>query len=117
VKTQNPTTKAVLELFKPRFVRFGRVVWVSDYDTLPGYASSNTIAKLGLPLASCGAFPNVVIADSSRRLLVLIDVAGNLGQIKTDRRKLLTETFRNANCAVVLVNAFASRRVLQELLV
>jgi hypothetical protein len=59
----------------------------------------------------------VVILDARHRWLVLVDVARMRGQMTTERRDALNRMFRVGSFALVLVNAFASRRELQELFV
>jgi hypothetical protein len=111
---RNRVLRAVLKKFQPRFVPHGRVVWggtVSD-ETLQG--PRRRFSALGLCWPPSPEIPDVVIHDRTRRWLVLVDVAGRRGQLTAKRCESLKQMFHGSGLQLVLVNAFVSRRELQE---
>lgn len=116
-RIRDRVTQAVLEEFQPRFIGQGRVVWTSDDSDETTLVSRDSIVELGLPSAPTRELPNVVIHDPGRHWLVLVDVASLRGQMTAKRCELLKRLFHVRGFRLVLVNAFASRRQLQDLFV
>lgn len=107
--------RAVLEKFRPRFVPRGRVVWDGGVTDKATQNSRRRFLALGLCWPPPQEIPDVVICDQKRRRLVLVDVAGRRGQMTAQRCESLKRMFYGSGLQLVLVNAFKSRRELQEI--
>jgi len=106
---RDPVLRAVLDDFQPRFVARGRVVWLSETNKSPNYVSREALTTLGLQSSPKCDFPNVVIQETHRRWLVLVDVAPLIGQMNPRRCEILNNLFRGCDGHLVVVNAFKSR--------
>src|SRR6266516_4453739 len=109
-------TRAVIREFLPRFIPGGRVLWANDGFGESALVCRDGFSELGIPSAPTAEFPSVVIYDRARRWLVLVDVAALRGQMTAQRCEALKQLFGGNGKRLVFVNAFASRRELQELL-
>lgn len=112
---RNRLQRAVLEKFRPRFIPRGRVVWDGGVTDEATQISRRRFFALGLCWPPTPEIPDVVIYDQERRRLILIDVAGRHGQMTTKRCETLKRMFHGSGLQLVLVNAFTSRRELQEI--
>jgi type II restriction enzyme len=113
---RNAVVRAVLEAFRPRFIPQGRVVWVNEVCKPAIDVSDDDVRELGLKRSQRRQFPNVVLHDKERGWLVLIDVPGIRRPMSGKRCDALSRAFGAGGLSLVFVNAFKSRRELQELL-
>jgi hypothetical protein len=114
---QNAVTRAVLEVFRPRFVPAARVLWVREASETAAYVSEVDLLKLSLDRARKCLFPNIVFHNEVGGLLVLVDVASIRGPISPMRCDALKRVFGICGIGLLLITAFESRREFQDLLV
>lgn len=114
---RNRVLRAVLEKFRPRFVPRGRVVWAGGASDEVTQVFRRRFSTLGLRWPPSREIPDIVIHDQTRRWLFLVDVAGLRGQMTVKRCESLKQMFHGSGLRLVLVNAFGSRRELQELFI
>lgn len=90
-------TKAVIEVFAPRFLGDPRVAWVSDSATKRPFRDSPLEQALQIPLDSATLLPDVVLVDLAppRRagavLLVFVEVVASDGPVTEMRQKAILD--------------------------
>lgn len=100
---------AIIEDFPSRFFPRSTLVHVggSAYNGI--YFDRIRLAGLGVQVDSHGTMPDVVLHDTERGWLVVIDTVTGHGPIDDTRYVELTELFASAGVAIVYVTAFPDR--------
>jgi len=116
---QNDLVKEIIEEFGLRFVPGGHVVYVGDAGASGRHFDSTYLASLGVTLDEPGPMPDVVIHDTRRDWLIVVEAVTSHGPINPLRRVQLRDLFKDCRCALVYVTAFldrgAMRRYLSEI--
>lgn len=113
---QNPLVKSVLEEFCPRFIRGGIVLYIGDAENKLLYLNSEYLKKIGVVIPSSAKIPDVVVHDTQRNWLLLMEVVTSAGPVDSKRRKELKDLFGRANAGLVFVTAFPDREVMRSFL-
>jgi hypothetical protein len=113
---QNPLIKTVIEEFCPRFVPGGTVVYIGDTENKFLHLDTIYLEGLGVAIPAPAIMPDVVIHDSRRNWLLLIEAVTSVGPVDGKRRKELKELFAGCRAGLVFVTAFASREVMRSFL-
>jgi BsuBI/PstI restriction endonuclease domain/BsuBI/PstI restriction endonuclease HTH domain len=106
----------ICEQFGPRFVPGGKLVYVGDTGEKWGYFDKQLLRALGVTIDSHGKMPDVVIFDSDRDWLFLIEAVTSHGPVDAKRHHELLTLFKNSHAGPVFVSAFPNRRVLNRYL-
>lgn len=106
---QNPLIKAIIEEFCSRFVRGATVVYIGDTENKFEHLHANYLAKLGVTIDAPAKMPDVVVHDTERNWLLLIEAVASAGPVDGKRRKELKELFRRSTAGLVFVTAFEDR--------
>ena len=113
---QNPLIKAVVEEFCSRFVQGATVVYIGDTETKFEHLHAEYLAQLGVTIDSAAKMPDVVVHDTERNWLLLIEAVTSAGPVDGKRRKELKELFCRSKAGLVFVTAFETRRAMQSFL-
>ncbi|MDQ3621658.1 MAG: restriction endonuclease [Verrucomicrobiota bacterium] len=113
---QNPLIKAVIEDFCPRFVAAGTVAYIGDTEDKFLHLDATYLGGLGVVIAPAAKMPDVVVHDTKRNWLVLIEAVSTAGPVDGKRRKELKELFQGCRAGLVFVTAFENRSVMQSFL-
>ena len=113
---QNPLIKAIIEEFCSRFVRGATVVYIGDTENKFEHLHADYLAKLGVTIDPAAKMPDVVVHDTSRDWLLLMEAVTSAGPVDGKRRKELKELFRRSRAGLVFVTAFETRRAMQSFL-
>jgi hypothetical protein len=108
--------KAVVEEFCPRLARKGIVVFMADGEKEFALFKSRYLAKLGVTIDAAAKMPDVVVHDTERDWLLLIEAVTSAGPVDGKRRKELKELFCRSIMGLVFVTAFETRRAMQGFL-
>lgn len=107
-------TKAVVEIFAPRFLANPAVVWISESGKKVVEKDDKLLQLLGIKISPEKLLPDVMLADTAGGdlLFVFVEVVATDGPIHEDRRaallKLITDAgFKSAQAA--FLTAFQSR--------
>lgn len=107
-------TKAVVEVFAPRFLNDPAVLWVSESGNKVIQRDDQLAQALGLKIESDKLLPDTILVDlgPNEPLIVFIEAVATAGEITETRRASLPELtiaagFRASN--VAFVTAFADR--------
>jgi hypothetical protein len=106
---QNPLIKMVIEEFCPRFVAGGTVIYIGDAEDKFLHLDTEYLERLGVAIPAPAKMPDVVVHDTRRNWLVLIEAVTSAGPVDAKRRKELKELFRGCKAGLVFVTAFANR--------
>lgn len=104
--------KGVIEEFAPRFAPDGTLVYVGDTGEKWAYFDQETLAKLGIVVASHGKMPDVALYHRNREWLVLVECVTSHGPVDAKRHDELAELFAASTAGLVYVTAFPSRSVM-----
>ena len=113
---QNPLIKEVIEEFCPRFAADGVVVYIGDAENKSRNLQTEYIQKLGVIISAPEKIPDVIIHDTKRNWLLLIEAVSSAGPVDAKRRKELKELFHGCTAGLVFVTAFPTRAIMRRFL-
>jgi hypothetical protein len=113
---QNPLIKAIIEQFCPAFAPGGVVLYIGDTENKFVHLETADLAKLGVILDSAAKTPDVIVHDTRRNWLLLIEAVTSAGPVDGKRRKELKDLFTGCKAGLVFVTAFETRRIMQTFL-
>ncbi len=105
--------KAVIERFCPTFAPSGVVLYIGDTEYKFVHLETAGLAALGVTLDSAAKIPDVIVHDTKRNWLLLIEAVTSAGPVDGKRRKELKDLFAGCKAGLVFVTAFESRRTMQ----
>ncbi len=108
--------KAVIEVFAPRFVPGGTLIYAGDTGDKWGYFDQGMLANLGIEIDSHGKMPDVALFHRVREWLVLVECVTSHGPVDANRHEDLAELFAASRVGLVYVTAFPSRSVMARYL-
>lgn len=109
--------KAIIEDFGSRFVPNGTLLYAGDTGDKWGYFDEQRLSQLGVSVDSHGKMPDVLLYDSDRNWLLLIESVTSHGPVNGKRHSELVEIFSSATAGLVFVTAFPSRALMTRYLV
>jgi hypothetical protein len=113
---QNPLIKAVVEEFCPRFVPGGIVVYLGDAEDKFLHLDAEYLAGLCVTIPAAAKMPDVVIHDTKRNWLLLVEAVASAGPVDGKRRKELKQLFAGCTAGLLFVTAFAGREAMRSFL-
>lgn len=108
--------KKIIEEFGPRFVTGGLLVYVGDTGDKWGYFDAPLLADLGVNVDSHGKMPDVVLYDSKKGWLLLVEAVTSHGPVDGKRHAELTRLFKPAKAGLVYVTAFPDKSTMARYL-
>ena len=103
--------KEIVEEFGPRFTPTSKLIYVGDTGDKHGYFDTELLGELGVKLDNHGKLPDVVIYDTSRNWLILIESVTSHGPVDSKRHSELAALFKNCSAGLVYVSAFPNKKV------
>jgi len=113
---QNPLIKAVIEEFCPCFVPGGTVVYIGDAEDKFLHLDADYLRRLGVEIPAPSKMPDVVVHDTERNWLLLIEAVTSAGPVDGKRRKELKALFAGCKAGLVFVTAFSTRDTMRSFL-
>jgi len=113
---QNPLIRTVIEEFCPRFVAGGTVLYIGDAEDKFLHLDAEYLQKLGVAIPAPAKMPDVVIHDTKRNWLLLIEAVTSAGPVDRKRRRELKDLFAGCKAGLVFVTAFANREAMRSFL-
>jgi hypothetical protein len=113
---QNPLIKSVIEVFCPCFVPGGIVVYIGDAENKFLHLDTDYLQRLGVVIPAPAKMPDVVIHDTKRNWLLLIEAVTSAGPVDGKRRKELKELFSGCKAGLIFVTAFSTRDAMRSFL-
>jgi hypothetical protein len=108
--------KAIVEDFAPRFAPASTLVYAGDTGSKWGYFDKDLLRQLGIELDTHGKMPDVVLYDTKRNWLLLIESVTSHGPVDGKRRGELSKLFAGSSAGLVYVTAFPTRQVMGKYL-
>lgn len=108
----NELVKLVIDEFASRFTPGAALLYTGDTENKFAHFESDTFCKLGLEFDPHGEMPDLVVYDSKRNWLVLIEVVTSHGPIDGKRRVELQTLFGSGKAGLVFVTAFRDRKAM-----
>jgi hypothetical protein len=101
--------RAIIEEFAPRFVPGSQLIYAGDTGNKWGYFDKETLAELGVQVASHGKMPDVVLYYPENNWLILAESVTSHGPVNPKRHEELARLFELSTAGLVFVTAFPNR--------
>lgn len=101
--------KAIVEVFAPRFAPGSVLIYAGDTGRKWAYFDVGQLNILGVTVDAHGKMPDVVLHDTQRNWLLLVESVTSHGPVDGKRRDELAVLFAGANAGLVYVTAFPDR--------
>ncbi|MBN8460544.1 MAG: hypothetical protein J0M04_22160 [Verrucomicrobia bacterium] len=108
--------KAIVEVFCDRWAPGAVVLGIRDPKRNGAHLHAKALAALGVNLDSAAKIPDVIVHDTKRNWLLLIEAVTSAGPVDEERRKELKDLFAGCKAGLVFVTAFETRRTMQSFL-
>jgi hypothetical protein len=108
--------RAIVEEFAPRFVPNSVLVYAGDTGAKWAYFDEPRLHALGVRIDSHGKMPDVVLHDTERNWLVLVEAVTSHGPVDGKRHAELGCLFALASAGLVYVTAFPTRQTMAKYL-
>ena len=105
--------KAIIEVFCARWTPGAAILGIRDTRRKTVHLNSRALAALGVTLDSAAKIPDVIVHDTKRNWLLLIEAVTSAGPVDGKRRKELKDLFAGCKAGLVFVTAFENRRTMQ----
>lgn len=105
--------KAIIEKFGARWCPDADVLGICDKANKGAHVNTHALAALGVTLDSAAKIPDVIVHDTKRNWLLLIEAVTSAGPVDGKRRKGLKDLFADRKAGLVFVTAFENRRTMQ----
>lgn len=102
----NEVQAAIVELFAPQFAKDGAVIYLGDTANKDLYVDEVALKQLGIPIDEHSKLPDVVIYDSKKNWLYLIEAVTSHGPVSPKRLIELEDFLKHCKAGKVYVTAF-----------
>lgn len=108
--------RAIVEEFGPTHIPEARLLYVGDTGNKVGYLDQPFLEELGVTVDRHGKLPDVVLYDTRRDWLVLIESVTSHGPVDGKRHEELKHLFAGSSKGLVFVTAFPDRKIMGKYL-
>jgi BsuBI/PstI restriction endonuclease domain/BsuBI/PstI restriction endonuclease HTH domain len=108
--------RAIIEDFAPRFAPGSLLVYAGDTGEKWGYFDELLLTSLDVSVDAHGKMPDVVLLDTARNWLLLVESVTSHGPVDGKRHAELTRLFAGSTAGLVYVTAFPSRATMRKYL-
>lgn len=102
----NEVQAAIVEQFAPRFANGGILLYLGDTAKKDLYVDDQGLKDLGIPIDQHSKLPDIVIFDTKRNWLFLIEAVTSHGPVSPKRLLELEEFLKDCKVGKVYVSAF-----------
>ena len=110
----NQLVKDICDKFASRFMRKRVPVYVGDTAKKFAYFDVDLLSELGVSVNPHGKMPDVILYDTGREWIFVIEAVTSHGPVDAKRRRELQEMFSGAKAGIVYVTAFADRDTMRK---
>jgi hypothetical protein len=107
---QNPLIKEIIEEFCTRFAPGATAVYIGDAEDKFLHLDVAYLQGLGVVIAPAAKMPDVIVHDSKRNWLLLIEAVVSAGTVDAKRRQELKQLFSGCHAGLIFVTAFENRQ-------
>jgi adenine-specific DNA-methyltransferase len=97
---------AILEEFGPRFAPGAKLIYLGDTAKKRMIFDEKAFIKLGIPVSQHGKFPDVILFDSKKKWLYMIEAVTAHGPVSPKRHMELEKLLKNCRVGKIYVTAF-----------
>jgi hypothetical protein len=115
-KRERALIKQIIEEFCSRFAPGATVVYVGDAESKFRHLEAAYLKGLGVIIAPSAKMPDVVVHDTKRNWLLLVEAVAGAGAVDWKRRKEQKELFKGCKAGLIFVTTFETRRTMQSFL-
>jgi type II restriction enzyme len=108
--------KKIIDDFKPRFAPDSQIIYIGETGSKWDHFEPDPFIELGIALTNDSQMPDVVLFDSTRNWLFLIESVTSNGPIDGRRYEELISIFNTNNAFLVFVTAFLDRPGMRKFL-
>ena len=108
--------RAIIEDFGPRFTPGSVLIYAGDTGDKWGYFDASLLTDLGVTVDLHGKMPDVVLYDTQRSWLLLVESVTSHGPVDGKRHTELARLFAEAKPGLVYVTAFPTRAIMARYL-
>jgi hypothetical protein len=108
--------KRIARQFCPCFLPGSTVLYIGDAEDKFLHLDAEYLQKLGVVIPPPAKMPDLVVHDTKRNWLVLVEAVTSAGPVDGKRRKELKELFAGCKAGLVFVTAFSTRDVMRSYL-
>jgi adenine-specific DNA-methyltransferase len=101
--------KRFMEAFVPHFVPGSRVLFMGDVGGKYEYFDEEGLRAFGVDVDVRDNMPDVLLHDSTKNLLLLVEAVTSHGPIDEKRRDELAKLFNRSTAVLLYVSVFATR--------
>ena len=102
----NKIKAAIIEEFRPRFAPRAKLIYLSDTAKKTPMLDKEAFTKLSISVLKHGKFPDMVLYDSKKKWLFLIEAVTTQDFISPKRRSELEKLFDKSKVGKVYITAF-----------
>lgn len=102
----NELEAAIVEEFGPRFAPGAKLIYLGDTAKKTLILDKVTFTKLGISVSQHGKFPDVILYDSKKKWLFLIEAVTAHGPVSPKRQIELEKLFEKCKAGKIYVTAF-----------
>ena len=105
----NKLQAAVINEFAPRFAPGAKILYFGDTANKDLYCDKESLEKINIPITEHSKLPDIVIYDSSKSWLFLIEVVTSHGPVSPKRIIELENFMKGCKAGKVYVTAFPDK--------
>jgi hypothetical protein len=113
---QNPLIRQIVEVFCPHFAARAEAIYIGDTSSKTNFYNRDLLKTLGIELDDHGKMPDVIVYQSEKKWLFLIEAVTTHGAITTTRLQQLQDLFQSDQVGLVFVTAFETRATMRRYL-
>lgn len=113
---QNVLLKTMVEDFCAIFTPGAQVIYIGDADEKLAKFDADVLSALGVVVEQHGKLPDLVVYDSARNWLILMEAASSHGPVDGKRHAELAKIFGDSSAGLVYVSAFPDRATMRKYL-
>lgn len=113
---QNVLLKQMIDDFCAYFIPGGEVLYIGDADSKLMHFDKEKLAKLGVVVNTHGKLPDLVVYQSEKNWLFLMEAASSHGPVDAKRYGELSSLFAGSKAGLVYVSCFPDRAVMRKFL-
>ena len=102
----NEVQKAIVEEFAPRFAPGAYLLYLGDTAKKDVFVDRHGLAELGIPITDHDKLPDVVLYDTERNWLFLVEAVTSHGPVSSKRVIELEDMLSECTAGLVYVSAF-----------
>jgi len=106
----------IIHDFAERFAPGSKLIYAGDTGEKLGYFDEDSLKELEVKVDKKGKMPDVVLHDTDRNWLLLVEAVTSHGPVDGKRHAELAELFKHSKAGLVYVTAFPNRSIMARYL-